>query len=170
MMLKAWKPKSAFEYGIFLEDDVEVSKYYFSWIIFQFRQHLFDPYMLKNFEDEEDMEIFVEEKLMSKLADPDDSRWLGISLYAPKLNEIAYPAVFWNFTDIYAASEQKTVESLTEIPSAFLMQLPCSWGALYFPWWWLLFLEYSSLRLTLQLHVADIPNSRSNRWANSWKK
>ena len=199
MMLKAWRPKSAFEMGIFLEDDVEVSPFYFSWILFTLKKHLYDPMILSNMEDPEDIDLLLSSTLLKKLEDPLDSRWMGLSLYTPKLNEISYPSEPWNFqvefTNYY---QNKTHDSnkatsaniagstlanstlidnpltsnntAASMPAAFLMQLPCSWGSLYFPWWWLLFTKYAYLRVDHLLAEHNVPESRSTRWSHSWKK
>ena len=186
MMLKAWRPKSAFEMGIFLEDDVEVSPFYFSWILFNMKKHLYDPRMLANMEDLEDIDLLLSSTLFQRLEDPLDSRWMGLSLYTPKLNEIVYPSQPWNFQTEFADFQRKKSQGrniskekvgvgrnatqVDEMPASFLMQLPCSWGALYFPWWWLLFTKYAYLRLDHFVTEHPVPDSRSTRWSHSWKK
>lgn len=54
----------------------------------------------------------------------------------------------------------------------FLSQIPCSWGAVYFPEHWRAFHEYLAVRLSgaLPLTAVVAPGVRSNRWTRSWKK
>src|ERR1700761_94804 len=55
----------------------------------------------------------------------------------------------------------------------YLSQVPCSWGAVFFPEHWQEFHDYLSLRLSefghdiLEPVVQDL---RSNTWRRSWKK
>lgn len=74
---------------------------------------------------------------------------------------------------------------------AFLMQLPCSWGALWFRPHWALFLRFVAMRrhppfynMTQELHQTGarherqrlgdprlwLPGSRTNVWPRSWKR
>jgi len=50
-------------------------------------------------------------------------RLVGVALYTPRLNEIQYPQATWR------ASKEGGVRGGTH---AFLLQVPCSWGALIF--------------------------------------
>ncbi|KAF9557319.1 hypothetical protein CPC08DRAFT_640341 [Agrocybe pediades] len=55
----------------------------------------------------------------------------------------------------------------------YLSQVPCSWGAVYFPEHWREFHDYLSLRLTetaLTLDEEVVPGVRSNFWSKSWKR
>ena len=57
--------------------------------------------------------------------------------------------------------------------SPYLSQIPCSWGAVYFPEIWREFHSYLAGRLsktwlTIDEHV--VPHVRSNKWMRSWKK
>ena len=57
----------------------------------------------------------------------------------------------------------------------FLSQIPCSWGAVYFPEHWREFHEYLAIRLSGRLPELPTgqviaPGLRSNRWTHSWKK
>ena len=53
---------------------------------------------------------------------------------------------------------------------AFLQQLPCSWGSLYFPQPWLEFHQYMQQRLYEGALAVQIPGSAVNGWSVSWKK
>ena len=102
----------------------------------------------------------------------------GISLYTPRLNEIQYPQVKW------VASKE------TRSP-AFLLQVPCSWGALFFSAYFEEFLRFFDARtappfynFTEELHQTGLgterqrlgdwrvrlPNARCNVWPRSWKR
>ena len=102
----------------------------------------------------------------------------GISLYTPRLNEIQYPQVKW------VASKE------TRSP-AFLLQVPCSWGALFFSAYFEEFLSFFDARtappfynFTEELHQTGLgkerqrlgdwrvrlPNARCNVWPRSWKR
>lgn len=56
----------------------------------------------------------------------------------------------------------------------YVSQVPCSWGALYFPEHWREFHEYVTVRLLDEQHQQllniTVPKSRSTRWKRSWKK
>lgn len=57
----------------------------------------------------------------------------------------------------------------------YLSQIPCSWGAVYFPEQWREFHDYLSTRLSgdlpnLAIDAVVAPGVRSNKWTRSWKK
>jgi hypothetical protein len=55
----------------------------------------------------------------------------------------------------------------------YLSQIPCSWGAVYFPEHWREFHTYVASRLSnqsLSLKQDIVPDVRSSRWQHSWKK
>lgn len=57
----------------------------------------------------------------------------------------------------------------------YLSQIPCSWGAVYFPEHWKEFHNYLSLRLSgrfsnIRVQTNIVPTVRSNKWSKSWKK
>ncbi|KAG2743228.1 hypothetical protein P692DRAFT_201841865 [Suillus brevipes Sb2] len=55
----------------------------------------------------------------------------------------------------------------------YLSQIPCSWGAVYFPEHWREFHDYLSIRLSeysMKIHENVVPDIRSNKWVKSWKK
>jgi len=107
-----------------------------------------------------------------------EQRLVGVSLYTPRLNEIAYPNQKWN--------PQKEVSE-----KVFRLQIPCSWGGLYFRPVWNDFLEFYALRVAPPFFnftqearqsgkgkhrqpLGDtnvmLPHSRSNSWPRSWKR
>ncbi|KAF5347157.1 hypothetical protein D9758_011092 [Tetrapyrgos nigripes] len=100
----------------------------------------------------------------------------GVSLYQPKNVELH-------------ASGRKAFKLSDVVPShipdsPYLSQIPCSWGAVYFPRHWREFHNYIALRLSelsqssalsssspfLPLKTIIVPDVRSNRWTKSWKK
>lgn len=98
-----------------------------------------------------------------------DRRVVGISLYTPRRVEVAKGTK-------YRLSPSKLIGVMTRDPTMpYLHQLPCSWGALYFPDFWRSFIEYSLQRLDMgedgknSLSVRPI-NARTHEWKSSWKK
>ena len=62
---------------------------------------------------------------------------------------------------------------ITEYTTPYLSQIPCSWGAVYFPEHWREFHSYLNVRLSEAVFGIDavvVPDARSNRWSKSWKK
>jgi hypothetical protein len=55
----------------------------------------------------------------------------------------------------------------------YLSQIPCSWGAVYFPQHWKEFHTYLTWRLsefTIKMSQNVVPDVRSNKWSKSWKR
>ncbi|KAH8551076.1 hypothetical protein BGW37DRAFT_49490 [Umbelopsis sp. PMI_123] len=143
-IVESWYPTNNDDYAIFLEDDVEVSPYFYLWVKYAILR-----YRYGDFSDRSDL-LF------------------GISLYSPRNTEMGmegrrlfHPDWVLNATSL-------------DPRTPFLLQVPCSWGAVYFPEHWREFHEYVTARLvdlengaTLNISV---PESRSNRWKNSWKR
>ena len=92
----------------------------------------------------------------------------GISLYQQKVVETRQEGrVFFNPRTVFAAND------MAEYTTPYLSQIPCSWGAVYFPERWREFHSYLNVRLSETLFGIDavvVPNVRSNRWSKSWKK
>ena len=62
---------------------------------------------------------------------------------------------------------------LSHPQTPYLSQIPCSWGAVYFPEHWKEFHEYLAVRLSehsFTINEEIVPDVRSNRWTKSWKK
>ena len=172
-----------------LEDDIEVSPLYYWWLLRAAR--FYDPPARAQAQARGEgegegggVEEAVEEDGRRRLYFTDGERLLrrdrlvGISLYTPRLNEIAYPQVKWS------------PDLATQQP-AFLLQLPCSWGALYFGSVWKDFLRFYKQRVRppffdlgqeaaqrgigkdrepLGEPCLHLPASRSNVWPRSWKR
>lgn len=92
----------------------------------------------------------------------------GISLYQQKNLELRPEGRHrFNARTTFAAA------SLPAPASPYLSQIPCSWGAVYFPEHWRAFHTYLAARLSgtpLPVGTAVAPGLRSNRWTRSWKK
>ncbi|KAI1319607.1 hypothetical protein EDD11_003600 [Mortierella claussenii] len=146
-VVEAWYPEGNDEYAVLLEDDVEVSPLFYVWIKYNILKYRYSP------------DNFLYQRMF------------GVSMYSQKFVEthLAGRAPF-NPEDIFIETPEY------ELRTPFLLQLPCSWGAVYFPEHWREFHEYVTDRLLdiewnkTSLQSVQIPNSRTNRWSNSWKK
>ena len=96
------------------------------------------------------------------------SNLFGISLYQQKNLEL-HP----DGRHLFDARETFKAAGLAHPNTPYLSQIPCSWGALYFPEHWREFHEYLITRLNTSvwpLEEVVVPDVRSNRWTRSWKK
>ncbi|KGG50666.1 putative mitochondrial carrier C8C9 [Mitosporidium daphniae] len=162
-----------------LEDDCEVSRFFFRYLLL----------VLEKFD--------IPNKLTANPADfftSDLENLVGISLYAPILNELVSPTRNWSSASIFNSSygspsssaefsstfglrvrsASSCLNTLLPCPALYRFQLPCSWGALYFPWWWIRlqrYYRYRTSKANMHLDVSYlVPNSYSNFWSKSWKK
>ncbi|CAN4098921.1 unnamed protein product [Withania somnifera] len=135
---ESWYPSSDDDFGLLLEDDIEVSPYYYLWIKYALLSYHYDP-----------------ETSVPELS--------SISLYTPRLVEVVKERPKWNATDFFKHIHQNT---------PYLHQLPCSWGAVFFPKHWREFYVYMNMRFTedVKQNPVQIPRSRTNGWQASWKK
>ncbi|XP_047308669.1 uncharacterized protein LOC124912149 [Impatiens glandulifera] len=135
---ESWYPSSDDDYGLLLEDDIEVSPYYYLWIKYALLAYHYDPQVS-----------------LPELA--------SISLYTPRLVEVLKERPKWNPTDFFKNIHPNT---------PYLHQLPCSWGAVFFPKQWREFYVYMNMRFTedAKRNPVQIPKSRTNGWQASWKK
>ncbi|TVU25623.1 hypothetical protein EJB05_28126, partial [Eragrostis curvula] len=135
---ESWYPSSDHDYGLLLEDDVEVSRYYYLWVKYALLAYRYDP----------------------AVSLPELS---SISLYTPRLVEVVKERPQWNATDFFG--------KLVMHPNTpYLHQLPCSWGAVFFPKHWREFYAYMAASSTEDKSPVQIPGSRTNGWQGSWKK
>ena len=91
----------------------------------------------------------------------------GISLYQQKIIELR-PEGRQPF-------DAKTLFADHGFPrtTPYLSQIPCSWGAVYFPQHWREFHTYLAWRLSefaIKISQNVVPDVRSNKWSKSWKK
>ncbi|XP_042511019.1 uncharacterized protein LOC122086323 [Macadamia integrifolia] len=135
---ESWYPSSNDDFGLLLEDDIEVSPYYYLWIKYALLAYHYDP----------------------QVSLPELS---SISLYTPRLVEVVKERPKWNATEFFKHIHPNT---------PYLHQLPCSWGAVFFPKHWREFYVYMNMRFTedAKKNPVQIPKSRTNGWQASWKK
>ncbi|KAG8060650.1 hypothetical protein GUJ93_ZPchr0002g26203 [Zizania palustris] len=136
---ESWYPSDDDDYGLLLEDDIEVSPYYYLWVKYALLVYRYDP----------------------QAALPELS---SISLYTPRLVEVVKERPRWNATAFFGRTHHPN--------TPYLHQLPCSWGAVFFPKHWREFYAYMAARFTedAKKNPVQIPRSRTNGWQASWKK
>lgn len=141
--MESWHPVSDQEFAFFFEDDIEVSPRFFEYALVALHK-----YILPRGERASPPSVWME-------------RLVGISLNTPRYDEINMPARDW-----------VPAMAIGETESQFLFQLPCSWGALYFPWLWRDFLQYYRWRRenTPEALHDSIPDAATMHWRRSWKK
>ena len=92
----------------------------------------------------------------------------GISLYQQKHLELPLDGRRpFNPRTLFSSS------GLAHPITPYLSQIPCSWGAVYFPEHWREFHGYLTVRLSeISISVQDdiVPGVRSNQWSKSWKR
>jgi len=137
---ESWYPGGLNEYAVLLEDDIEVSKFFYIWC----------RYNLMHFK--------------YGLVENQEGGLFGISLYTPRKNEIARGRPRWNSNNFFYNKVGKELQN-----TPYIQPLPCSWGALFFPHIWMKFHHYLQYRLSNGLKV-NIPDSNTNGWKDSWKK
>ncbi|KAL9660186.1 hypothetical protein QQ045_024998 [Rhodiola kirilowii] len=135
---ESWYPASDDDFGLLLEDDIEVSPYYYLWVKNALLAYHYDP----------------------QVSLPELS---SISLYTPRIVEVVKERPKWNGTEFFKHIHPNT---------PYLHQLPCSWGAVFFPKQWREFYVYMNMRFTedAKSNPVQIPKSRTNGWQASWKK
>ncbi|XP_024371047.1 uncharacterized protein [Physcomitrium patens] len=135
---ESWYPASDDDFGLLLEDDIEVSPFYYMWLKYALLAYHYDP------------TVHLPELN-------------AIALYTPRVVEVVKERPRWNGTDFFKMIHPNT---------PYLHQLPCSWGALFFPQRWREFYKYMGMRFTENPkdNLVQIPHSRTNGWQASWKK
>ena len=144
------------EHVLPLEDDIQVSPFFYWWLLRAQR----------SYGDFDDGHLMRTRGLV------------GVSLYTPRLNEIAYP-------------QQKWLPDRATASTVFVLQVPCSWGALFLGSAWRDFLKFYHMRVKKPFFdfaqeaaqrgigknrepLGDpslaLPRSRSNVWPRSWKR
>ncbi|KDQ61549.1 hypothetical protein JAAARDRAFT_190293 [Jaapia argillacea MUCL 33604] len=140
---ESWYPHTNDSYGLLLEDDVELSPLFYAWVKMAVLRYRYSS-------QNESPQLF------------------GVSLYQQKTIELRPEGrVPFNARTLFSRSD------LPHHHTPYLSQIPCSWGAVYFPEHWREFHAYLSARLSEALFSVDVdvvPDLRSNRWSNSWKK
>ncbi|KAG2184483.1 hypothetical protein INT43_000392 [Umbelopsis isabellina] len=137
-LVESWYPSSVHEYAIFLDDDLELSPYFYIWAKFTVLKYRYSEHQdtLKNM--------------------------FGISLYSPPGLDL-HPDGLKPFIP-----SELLDPDLYPMETPYLLQLPSTWGALYFPEHWMEFHDYITGRLTddhgKKRQDIQIPESRSNEW------
>jgi hypothetical protein len=92
---------------------------------------------------------------------PANKTVIGVALNTPRFDEINLLKSIWR-PHWEIGSEARL----------FFFQLPCSWGALYFPWIWRDFLKFYHQRTSPNTDESSftVPGARSNNWQRSWKR
>jgi len=143
-IIESYYPYDYNDYGVLLEDDIEVSPFYYLWIKYTILKYRYGP-----------------DKHFSQ-------RLFGVSLYGQRQMELHMVG-----RRPYDPESIFRGANLSD-RSPYLSQIPCSWGAVYFPEIWREFHDYLSERLDDQnkyhLQNFSVPGSRSYRWKKSWKK
>ncbi|KAH9935956.1 uncharacterized protein BXZ73DRAFT_45178 [Epithele typhae] len=158
-VVESWYPRDNDTYGLMLEDDVELSPLFYAWVKMTLLRYRYGK------------------------ASDRSPRLFGISLYQQKAIEL-HP------DGRKAFSARHTLEhaGFSHPDAPYLSQIPCSWGALYFPEHWREFHTYLAARLAGHLpdspppppsslpaapfppSVPVVPDVRSNGWKRSWKR
>ncbi|KAI0028555.1 hypothetical protein K488DRAFT_58308, partial [Vararia minispora EC-137] len=141
-VVESWFPASNDSYGIILEDDVELSPLFFAWAKMAVLRYRYGS------EHDKSQALF------------------GVSLYQQKNLELRPEGrVHFSARALFAS------HGLAEPGTPYFSQIPCSWGAVYFPEHWREFHAYLPARLAAPSQPAIVvPRARSNRWARSWKR
>ncbi|ORZ01618.1 hypothetical protein BCR43DRAFT_433908 [Syncephalastrum racemosum] len=143
-IIESWYPSSNDNYAVLLEDDVEVSPLFYAWAKYSILQYRYGD-------------------------SSQNARALmfGVSLYSPRSVEL-------NPEGRRPFHPDNVLRNYYPARIPYVSQIPCSWGAVYFPEHWREFHEYLTIRLLdLQqdrLLNVTVPRSRSSRWKKSWKK
>ncbi|KAF8327282.1 uncharacterized protein EI90DRAFT_3127335 [Cantharellus anzutake] len=143
-VVESWYPSSNDSYGLILEDDVELSPAFYAWAKMNMLQYRYGAEVNRS------------------------PRLFGISLYQQKTIELRPEGRRpFNATHLFHSS------GIRHASTPYLSQVPCSWGAIYFPEVWREFHEYLIDRLSeriFDIETLVVPDSRSNKWTKSWKK
>ncbi|KAJ7695182.1 hypothetical protein B0H17DRAFT_1198872 [Mycena rosella] len=143
-VVESWYPHSNDSYGLLLEDDVELSPLFYAWIKMGILRYRYGE------------------------GRSPAAQLFGISLYQQKNIEL-HP-------EGRKAFDPRRLFAKNNVPdpsTPYLSQIPCSWGAVYFPEHWREFHDYLAARLsesTMEIERIVVPDVRSNNWTKSWKK
>ncbi|KAH7885858.1 hypothetical protein F5I97DRAFT_1876012 [Phlebopus sp. FC_14] len=143
-VVESWYPHCNDSYGLLLEDDVELSPLSYAWAKMALLRYRYGE------------------------ASGTSSNLFGISLYQQRNIELRPEG-----RRPFDARTLFQSNSLRNPTTPYLSQIPCSWGAIYFPSPWREFHDYLSLRLSqdiIPMTTTIVPHVRSNKWTKSWKK
>ncbi|KAI8639795.1 hypothetical protein BD408DRAFT_349200 [Parasitella parasitica] len=144
-IVESWYPSNDDNYGVLLEDDIELSPFFYSWSKYNILKYRYES-----------------ESAYSHI--------YGVSLYSPRNLELKSEGR-------RPFSPEPVLEQGGYSKRApYATQIPCSWGAVYFPEHWREFHTYVTERVakeeryTKGYYNITVPGSRSERWSKSWKK
>ncbi|CAK5267615.1 unnamed protein product [Mycena citricolor] len=143
-VVESWYPSSNDSFGVLLEDDIEVSALFYAWIKMTVLRYRYS-----------------EQSHLTK-------QLFGVSLYQQKNIEL-HPESRKSFNARSYFARNRIAEPTTP----YLSQIPCSWGAVYFPEHWREFHGYLAERFSqakMDINQPVVPGVRSNTWTRSWKK
>ncbi|RIB28372.1 hypothetical protein C2G38_2158142 [Gigaspora rosea] len=145
-VVESYYPTTNDDYAIILEDDIEVSPFYYIWAKYTILKYKYG----------------IDRNLVGRL--------YGVSLCNTRLNEFNITTGRRLFNAAEVLQDTKYPNN-----SPYLSQIPCSWGVLFFPEIWREFHEYLNARKQdlagPKLLKMYVPKSRSNRWGgDSWKR
>ncbi|ORZ19578.1 hypothetical protein BCR42DRAFT_323265 [Absidia repens] len=147
-IVESWYPRSNDDYAVLLEDDISVSPLFYTWAKYNILKYRYGDE--KHQQQQQQQHIY------------------GISLYSPRNVELHLVG--------RRPFDPNQVLADTGYPARtpYASQIPCSWGAVYFPEHWREFHQFLSAQLedlaTNQYLNISLPMSRSDRWKKSWKK
>ncbi|KAI8344625.1 hypothetical protein BC941DRAFT_342141 [Chlamydoabsidia padenii] len=144
-IVESWYPRNDDDYGVILEDDISVSPLFYTWAKYNILK-----YRYGNGDQKLTRQIF------------------GISLYSPRNVEL-------HLVGRRPFDPNQVLAGTVYHPrTPYASQIPCSWGAVYFPEHWREFHSFLSAQLDDLSHEQylniSLPMSRSDRWKKSWKK
>merc|ERR1711871_714089 len=139
---EAWYPSSMFEYGLLLEDDLEVSPVYMDWI-----NHAMTVYTRMS-----------------------SNRLIGISLYSPRVTETTNPPrPFYSNNVTFHLNGNLQCPYFMQTPCSWgAVYFPSAWRE--FLHYMRMRLRYEDNENPEKNEYVTIPSSRTNGWQQSWKK
>lgn len=144
-IVESWYPSDNNNYGVLLEDDIELSPYFYAWSKYNILKYRYSPNEKNAYQ-----------------------HMYGVSLYSPRNLELL-PEGRRPFNP-----EPVLENSGYPKRAPYASQVPCSWGAVYFPEHWREFHTYLTARLEKEewkgYYNVTTPKSRSHNWKKSWKK
>ncbi|CAO3623843.1 unnamed protein product [Mucor hiemalis] len=142
---EAWYPANNDEYAIISNNDVELSRYYYTWAKYAIQRYRY-------LESEKSRNMF------------------GVSLYATKFTETDRSGRHW----FNPSSILKNAGYPEKIYETYLMQWPSHSGAVFFPEHWREFHDYITARAAdgkgLSMQNVAVPELRSNECVKSWRR
>lgn len=148
-IVESWYPSDDHNFGVLLEDDIELSPFFYAWSKYNILKYRYSP---------------------QQEPQQDSQHIYGVSLYSPRNLELL-PEGRRPFNP-----EPVLEQGGYSKRAPYATQIPCSWGAVYFPEHWREFHTYLTERISKEengwkgYYNITVPGSRSERWKKSWKK